>query len=61
MGREKRKEKGTRWKRKKGKDGEGKDRGKGEMGVIDRIGVASNRQEKAIASSWNLPNKKRPG
>jgi len=25
------------------------------------MGVASNRQEEAIASSWNLPNKKRPG
>ena len=24
------------------------------------MGVASNRQEEAIASSWNLPNKKRP-
>ena len=25
------------------------------------MGVASNRQDEAIASSWNLPNKKRPG
>ena len=25
------------------------------------MGVASNRQEEAIASSWNLPNKKLPG
>jgi len=24
---------------------------------IDIMGVASNRQEEAIASSWNLPNK----
>jgi len=30
-----------------------------DMTVI--MGVASNRQEEAIASSWNLPNKKRPG
>jgi len=25
------------------------------------MGVASKRQEEAITSSWNLPNKKRPG
>jgi len=25
------------------------------------MGVASNRQKEATASSWNLPNKKRPG
>ena len=25
------------------------------------MGVASNRQEKAIASSWNVPNKQRLG
>jgi len=28
--------------------------------LITSMGVASNRQEEAIASSWNLPNKKRP-
>jgi len=28
---------------------------------VPDMGVASNRQEEAIASSWNLPNKKLPG
>ena len=30
------------------------------MIIMMIIGVANNRQEEAIASSWNLPNKKRP-
>ena len=29
--------------------------------TCDYMGVASNRQEEAIAFYWNLPNKKRPG